>query len=186
MTLIFQNNINSPGVHIIIIGCGKYSSLKLKTLKSPILSARSIAKWFLTEYYSPSPNLELRSINLLLSGYNEDHPELIEENFKCNEKQIDIMIENANLDNCDKEINKWYEYGDHHKENTVIFFFFGHGIKKNFQTLLHVVDSLTKPRNLYQDSINFTDMYNGMASCKANSQIFFIDACLTNQITLNQ
>jgi hypothetical protein len=61
--------------------------------------------------------------------------------------------------------------------NVALFYFCGHGLNKTEQFLLP--EDFGDPGMLdrWQNNINFDKMRVGMRSCKAKTQLFFVDAC---------
>ena len=117
-----------PTTHAIVIGVGDYPHLNggdgtksnlhggLKQLSSPPESARAFTDWLLTEFNNPDN--QLATVSLLIS---EKGGASIYEHDKLSEP---VMVKNATIDNVEKAIWEWKDYGDLNEDNLVMFFFF--------------------------------------------------------------
>lgn len=179
MALAFHNIENKPQTHIIIIGVGNYPYLKggnypkrqeviglqdLGQLTSPPESAMALYKLFI-ELDQQGFLLEpLGSIELLISAWSgfAFPPE--------------ISCELATKHNIEAAYDRWWQRCNTHRENTAIFFFCGHGLEKGDQYLL-AQDFGENPRNPWGEAFAFDVTRSAFHRCRAQTQLFFVDAC---------
>jgi hypothetical protein len=184
-SLIFENEAApaAAGVHAIVIGIGHYRHFPGGTgnryadhagmvqLSSPPHSARHITDWLFKTYHADT-KLPLRSVHLLISkpggtaSYTHRH---------CPRTEVP----EASLNNIDTAVTDWFARGDRLKENLLLFYFCGHGISAGDQHTLLCTDFGSNPLAPFKHAIDFTDFHLGMARCKADAQMFLVDACRT-------
>jgi hypothetical protein len=177
MTLVMGNSLHQPGAsartHVFIIGVGRYRHLfggtsptqgvpPLGQLKSPPISARALAKWFIDGQLAGAP-APLGSVELLLSDSNGQD---------FDGKQV----ADATSQNIHTAFGQWKGRCDANPNNVAVFHFCGHGLQKHVMALLPEDFAVSKD-NLWKDTIDFSTTYNGMARCRAGTQLFIIDAC---------
>lgn len=179
MSLVFEQQIDGPATHAIVIGVGAYAHLPggdgeefpehggLGQLTSPPHSARAFATWLLAEYRNPDK--PLASLELLLSDSESNHFTL-----PGGDAQ---EVDRANLDKVDKAVTDWKDRGDQNPKHLMIFYFCGHGIGSGLQTTLLLEDFGQRHDRPLKRSINFDELYLGMDKCQARYQCYFVDAC---------
>lgn len=89
-------------------------------------------------------------------------------------------IDNANMSNIENSYWEWKQRCNEHPDNVAIFYFCGHGFEKDEQYLL-AEDFGKTPHNPWSGCFAFDLTRRGFSTCKANTQLFFVDAC--RQIT---
>lgn len=180
MALYFNQIQQSPQTHILIIGVGGYPYLNggtkaipqtfdgaqmLGQLSSPPVSAEAFFNMAVELHSEGAWIKPLGSINVLVS------PDPTANNLfggKALEPATIGNIENAYLD--------WKKLCDADPENVAIFFFCGHGLDKAEHYLL-AEDFGQRPDNPWKGSFAFDMTRRAFFSCKARTQLFFIDAC---------
>jgi len=88
-------------------------------------------------------------------------------------------VEAATLQNIKNAVNRWYDYGDHHEENLLVFYFCGHGVSTGTEQSLLAEDFGAAKRSPFEQALSFWDLHVGMRGCKAKWQCYFLDACQT-------
>jgi hypothetical protein len=96
---------------------------------------------------------------------------------------------------CERAIREWSaalkEFDDHHLDEAArsraIFFFSGHGVEVDAeQQLLLPCDWLSPPGNTENDAMSTYNLYAGLRSVPALTQLFLIDACRNTHEELNE
>lgn len=182
MTTVYENNPDSPGIHVFVIGVGYYHHLRggraanaaaedfdLEQLSSPAASAVSIANWFRNRLRDDGLS---GSIELLISSNPQSRFD-------------GITLEGATRVNVDAAFNRWFGRGNLHQENICIFYFCGHGVEKT-DLLLLLEDLGAQPLRRFENAINFHKTYQGMSRCAARTQCYFIDSCRQNPTALHE
>jgi len=163
---------DGPALHALIIGAGDYphlpggsgplarDDLGLSQVTTPPVTAKKIAEWFTGSYKNPA--CPLGSVEVLLSPAQ-----------KVGQKKID----RASMTNIEKSFDKWDKRCGSSKENVAVFYFCGHGLNKVAQFLLP--DDFGDPAlpDEWENCIDFDGMRLGMRACKAQTQVYFVDAC---------
>lgn len=179
MSLLVEPPGAGAGTHVLLIGVGQYPRLlggtpplflqheNMGQLSSPPLSARALAKWFLTTYNNPGR--PLHSLELLLSDAQGSSFSMPNGDQRPVDRATFASTEHAVLD--------WKRRGDSDEDNLMILYFCGHGIASGSQTTLLTEDFGTLPEAPLKHSVDFNGLYLGMDKCKARSQCFLIDAC---------
>lgn len=183
MTTIFEKTSkNRPQTHFFVVGVGAYRhvsrgsapqprmSRELKSLiqlSSAPTSARAFLDWVFKEFNNP--DVPLGSVEFLVSPVNQDSSYTTPDGAQHN-------IESATLSNIRAAFNRWFDRCDLHADNIAVFYFCGHGIELDEHILL-AEDFGEHEGMLFENAINFTRTYRGMASCKAKKQWYFIDTC---------
>ena len=198
MTL-FNANIpdEKAQTHVLIIGVGLYpflpegggpiatKTLGLKQLTSPPISASVIADWALGELN----NLDapLGSVELLLSQNDNMQGEIapLKNVYKPGVKAalklgVDpgtaISTPLAEFSEIKQAFGRWFERLNRLEENIALFYFCGHGVEAADRYLLpsdYGKDKLVP----FSEFINFTQTFNKMNRCKAQTQCWFLDCC---------
>jgi hypothetical protein len=183
MTVVVDNATPAGVVgqtHLFVIGIDSYPWLNggatargpnitdgMGQLSSPAKSARDLVDWFLTQFKNPAR--PLGSINMLLSqDGNQSYTD---------PDGVFHAIDVATIGNIETAAEEWKARGDANQDDLLIFFFSGHGISAGARYALlarNYGESLARP---LKGAISFTDFVDGMKSCKANHQMFFVDAC---------
>lgn len=183
MTLVFEAEkpAGAKGqTHVFIVGVSAYPWLvdgahargpevtdSMGQLHSPALSARAVAEWCVRQFR----NLErpLGSVDLLLS-------DSVSQNYQDADGAVHA-IEPADIDNVRDAALRWKARGDLNPEDMLVFFFSGHGIAAGTRNALLTRDYGRINGRPLLGAISLLDMIEGMKSCKALRQIYFIDAC---------
>lgn len=167
-----------PRLHALIIGVGGYRHLDLNAaaparilnglmpLTCTVPAAKSIARWLATEYRNPG--CPLGSVELLLSPNESLVPA---------GSSAPMAIEEATMANITAAFARWQQRCDADPGNIAFFYFSGHGVSGLRQFLL--AEDFGNPMQLndWENCIDFTGMKSGMRRCRAQTQVYFIDAC---------
>lgn len=168
---------NEPRLHALVIGVGDYHHLGLGvpapatflnglaplTITTP--AARRIARWLEADYNNP--DAPLGSIELLLSPS--------EQMDRSSGGSVDI--EDATMTNIEAAFKRWYDRCDSEEANIALFYFAGHGIATVSHFLLPSDFGNPAKPNEWENCIDATGLQTGMKKCKADTQLFFLDAC---------
>lgn len=168
---------DEPRLHALVIGVGDYHHLGLGvpnpatflnglaplTITTP--AARRIARWLETTY--DNPNAQLGSVELLLSP--------TESLDRADGSSVDI--EDATMENVEEAFKRWYARCDSDTGNIAFFYFAGHGIATVSQFLLPSDFGDPTVPDEWDNCIDATGLQGGMRKCKADTQLFFLDAC---------
>lgn len=182
MSLLFDNlNGNDPQTHVLIIGVGGYPFLKdgekqkeqsfesakiLGQLTSPPVSAEAFYNTVMKLNAADAWIKPLGSVDVLISPSVENDPALFSGQ----------ALERANLNNIKRTYREWKRRCNSHPDNVAIFFFSGHGVEQGEHVLLSE-DFGEYPENPWEGSFAFDRTRRSFFTCKANTQLFFIDAC---------
>ncbi|MEW2399375.1 caspase family protein [Streptomyces sp. NPDC046862] len=175
-----------PCTHALVIGVGKYPRLAggqapvadpdgMRQLSSPPVSARAFANWLLAEYHDPLK--PLGSVALLLS---EDQPAPYVNPRTRSPHDVDV----ATIGNILEAVKQWYDRGNSHIDNRLVFYFCGHGISQGEDMSLLAADIFEDEHNPLNGALDFAGLMNGLKRCKATQQVFFVDACRSNSDVL--
>jgi len=181
MSLIYEEDVQGPATHALVIGVGYYAHLPggkgaefpdhegLEQLTSPPESAKSFANWLLNTYNNPTK--PLGTLEMLISAEDNSPFEL--------PNGDEMTVEAAKFEQVQTAINSWIDRGDKDPDNLLMFFFCGHGVSRGYATSLLMEDFGKNQRNPLQHALSFREFYDGMDTCKARQQCYFIDACRT-------
>ena len=181
MSLIWpasENDITTdqPRLHAFVIGVGDYphllggngapanDQLSLSQVTTPRHTAPAIVDWLLNAY--SNANCPLGSVEVLTSPVST-----IQTN------QGNPAADQATMQGIKDAFKAWYGRCNSHKDNIAFFYFCGHGIRKADQFLLPEDFGNPAEPNEWENCINFDEMRSGMRKCKADTQLFFVDAC---------
>ncbi|MEV6071879.1 caspase family protein [Nocardia sp. NPDC052001] len=118
------------------------------------MSARSFCDWVVKEMNHPEATLG--SVEILTSGSGAHL--------------------SPTLENVTRSFDRWYDHCDQNEDNVAIFYFCGHGVKRESEYIL-LEDFGESGNRLLQHSVDVSDLYYAMARCRAKNQYFFVDAC---------
>ena len=181
MTLLFPEAadkiVDQPRLHAIVIGVANYphlmggagplaaDPLNLGQVTTPRYTALEIVRWLMEDYRNKDK--PLGSVELVLSP---------SEPVK-NSAGVATPVETATFDNIDQAFSRWVQRCSANKDNIAFFYFCGHGLAKDEQFILP--EDFKNPAILdnWRNCINFDATRVGMRSCKAQTQVFFVDAC---------
>jgi hypothetical protein len=169
---------DEPRLHALVIGVGDYHHLGLNvaaparllnglaplTITTP--AARRITRWLETDYRNP--DVPLGSVELLLSPS--------EQMDRSDGGSADVA--DATMANVEQAFKRWYTRCDSDEGNIAFFYFAGHGIATLGSQFLLPSDfgNPTEP-NDWENCIDAIGLQTGMRKNKADTQLFFLDAC---------
>lgn len=180
----FNKNVPGPKTHVLLIGVGGYPYLKggtdprpqtedfkdLGQLTSPIASVSRFYEKAIEYNTADVWSKKLGSIEMLLSPPPNSPP-----------IPQGVTVTNATLANIQQSYFAWKSRCNEDEENVAIFYYCGHGFQKINHFLL-AEDFGEKPQNPWLGAFDFDSTRNAFYSCKANTPIFFVDAC--RQVTI--
>jgi hypothetical protein len=183
MSLLFPDSesaivADQPRLHAFVVGVAHYPHLNggipgqlalnplgLGQVTTPRHTALAIANWLLHDYkHADKP---LGSMELVLSP-SEQVP---------NSAGVQVGVESATFVNIESAFNRWVARCSTNKDNIAFLYFCGHGLQKVDQFMLPEDFGNPAIANAWRNCINFDAMRSGMRSCKAQTQLFFVDAC---------
>lgn len=179
MALVFENNAPGPKTHVLLIGVGGYPYLKdgtqareqngslaqLGQLTSPPRSVEALYQKFIEIHKDNGWITPLGSIELLLSPA-PGAPEVLP----------GLAKTPATRPNIQAAYDAWKGRCDESEENVALFFYCGHGLSKERQFLL-AEDFGFNPKNPWDGAFDFSTTREAFHGCKAQTQLFFVDAC---------
>lgn len=178
MTTFRLDATDGPGTHVFIVGVGKYPHFKggsgpettqhkgMGQLTSPPVSAMKMLEWADTTLHNPQA--PLKSIEVLISQTDQAT--------YTDATNTTAAIDEATWDNFEQAAIAWFQRLDTHAGNVGIFYFCGHGLGDGINMQLLMSDCGRSPV-LLSKALNFPAFRLGMGECKAQKQIFFVDAC---------
>lgn len=162
--------------HALVIGIGRYtymtgghagrlveSAFDFGQIVSSPVAAREFALWLLEEFNNP--RAPLGSIELLTS------PEITFQSLRDS-----YEASAGTLENVQEAFDKWFERCHSNPANVAVFYFSGHGVMAALEHAL-LLENFGKWPNPFAHAINFNHMHRVMGSCKAETQLYFIDSC---------
>jgi hypothetical protein len=180
MTLIWPlspalPDITGPRLHAFLIGVSDYPHLTggtkllandpmgLSQVSTPHYTALALADWLRSEYRHPS--VPLGSVELVFSpSPGVPIPD-------------GMAPSRATMHEIKVAFSNWLARCNTHRDNIALFYFVGHGIAKTDQFLLPEDFGDPNRPNAWENCVNFNAFHMGMRNCKAQTQIFFVDAC---------
>jgi len=182
MSLLFPDSEaavvkDQPRLHAFVVGVADYphlnggsgplalDPLSLGQVTTSRHTAIAIANWLLGEYKFPAK--PLGSVELVLSP-SEQLP---------SRAGVPVDVESATFQNIEDAFNRWVKRCSSHPDNIAFFYFCGHGLHKDEQFLLPEDFGNPQFQNRWRNCINFDATRLGMRACKAQTQLFFVDAC---------
>ncbi len=177
--LVFENQTTAPATHAMVIGVGDYPHLNdgadsltkwhdgMGQLSSPPASARAFADWLISTYHLPGCGLA--SVALLLS--DPDGQEYTPPGGST------VTVEPATMAHVEKAVEAWHARGDARTENTLIFYFCGHGAVSGTEVSLLLRDFGARDTAPLKGAVDFRGLHLGMDKCEARKQLYFVDAC---------
>ncbi|MEM7203900.1 MAG: caspase family protein [Planctomycetota bacterium] len=189
--LVRENAQTGPSTHALVIGVGKYPFLNggdggrlfqdhagMGQLTSPPVSAMAVADWLAHEF--DHPDKPLGSISLLVSA--EDPVTFPAADAGAPPTEVApatfANVKQASLD--------WKKRGDSEPKNMMLFFFCGHGIADGAKLALLTEDYGEDDDAGLAHAVDFNRFHMGMERCKGRHQCFFVDACRTQDDSLEE
>lgn len=181
--------LDRPALHALIVGVADYPHLSggtgsphpdkpfgLKQVSSPLPSALLIADWLAYEYNQPQ--VPLGSIELVTApGASWTRPD----------GSVVHLPGHARLTDIKRAVYDWKNRCDAWKENAAFFYFCGHGLSNPTQFLLPQDYADPSDPDLWSNCIDFERFRaNFNNTCKADTQLFFVDACRNRPAALTR
>lgn len=179
MTLVHKSDIGGPATHALVIGVGGYDHLEggggeelgdasafgnLGQLTSPPVSALALTK-FLASSVSEQWAAPIATIDLLVSAAPGQRRPMFARK-RC---------EPATRDAIQVAFEAWFKRCETSADNVALFYFCGHGLQATNQVLL--ASDFGRFENPWLQSFDFNRTRLACRACKAQTQIFLIDAC---------
>ncbi len=169
--------LNAPRLHALVIGVGEYEHLGpgvlkpsnflsgLQPLTTTVPAARRIVQWLEREYQNPA--CPLGSIEVVLSPK--------ETMTRADGSNVNSGA--ATMAETKQAFDDWYARCNQDEGSIAFFYFAGHGISTISQFLLLSDFGNPDLPDEWENCIDFSGMKSGMIKCKADTQLYFIDAC---------
>jgi Caspase domain len=174
-----------PSIHALLIGVSDYPALYehkddpapdhhlgLRKLRSPALTVYRIHEWLeRRREFLPLPLASLRVLVSPSASELEIAPAL------------EKWSERADLANTLSAIEQWREKLAHNPESIALFYFAGHGVKRERRDDVLMLDGFgSTPMRILRHAIDSISLIDGMAPSKqfpdiARNQLYFFDAC---------
>ncbi|WP_113924804.1 caspase family protein [Cognataquiflexum aquatile] len=180
MSFFIEKIREEPQTHILIIGVGGYPYLNngiksipqtfegaqmLGQLSSPPVSAEAFYNAVMDLDDQEAWIRSIGSVEVLISPSPNGKPV-----FQSHSPDV------ATLANIKKSYREWKKRCDSNVDNVAIFFFCGHGLEKGEHYLL-AEDFGEVPEAPWDGSFAFDMTRRAFFTCKARTQLFFVDAC---------
>ena len=168
--------LNQPRLHAFVIAVSDYphlmggakadalDSFGLSQVTTPRFTGPAIADWLLNKLNNTGRPLGSLEVLLSPSGPIATDRGL-------------VMAAPATMANIRKAFNSWKKRCNSHQDNTALFYFCGHGMAKTSQYLLAQDFGDPNEGDIGENCVDFDAFRVGMRSCKARTQLFFVDAC---------
>jgi hypothetical protein len=184
--LVYQGtDSGQPGTHVLIIGIGEYPYLLggshanaqvsggMGQLTAPPISAREMAKWFLTEFQNTEK--PLASLALVLSEPSATNSAASFVHAHANQPANELPRGTA--DEVAGAIENWVQRASKNTQNQTIFFFCGHGVSTGESILLLRDFGERGLLARFAGALNLNDFTSAMQTMVPDYQLFLIDAC---------
>ena len=179
MTLLVNRTVpaGKPSVHVLVVAVGKYPHLeggtgtlfpkheRMGQLTSPPNSARLVADWLRSDFVAY--DAQLGSVDVLCSG---------DQQFLNDEKEL-VSADPATLEHLRRSAERLYELGNHTPNDTLVFYFSGHGVSSGEVHSLLTEGFGAHQRDPFSDAVDAGAFIDGMRTCRALNQLFLFDAC---------
>lgn len=181
--LLFHDETDRAGTHVILIGIGDYPWLEdgasydaalnefnakgMGQLPAPPVSMRLLADWFFDKY--DNVDQPLASLSLLLS--ESDPKPYIHLDPDRTDLQPAGTIEDVN-----DAVTAWIGRASDRRDNNLIFAFCGHGLQAGNPVLL-CRDYGKNHEHAFRGSIDFEQFRIALSTRQPDRQLLFVDAC---------
>lgn len=160
-------------MHAFIVGVGAYTHCgpatehtllrRLQDLPAARATALAMTDWLISTQ-SGDTDLPLASVELLVSG-------------TAPTTYQGEPVERADRARFAASFDRWFRRCDN-PDSVALFYFCGHGcVRDPAYEMLLLEDFAELPTSPFDQSVNFTALYDAMAYCPARTQCFFVDAC---------
>jgi len=173
--LVFDAGLpaDQPAVHALLIGVGDYEYFPAPGAAAPDVPSASYHAEapIMPRLSSPQPSAEALRDWLLTNQDRLDRP------LGTVRTAIGGPPGSATLNVVRAETNAWKLACDGHPQNVALFSFCGHGVWDAGETYLLLQDFGDSASEFWARAVNFSRFYNAMKACKAETQVFLVDAC---------
>ncbi|QNG46022.1 hypothetical protein D0Z70_15460 [Sphingobium terrigena] len=184
--LIFADNADRAGTHVLLIGIGDYpwledgseydpmeheeNAMGMGQLAAPSTSVRRLADWFLDHFVNE--DRELASLSMILS---EPQPSTYA-HLRRTTPQCDLPRGSAA--EVAEAAKQWIKRASKRRDNSVVIAFCGHGVHSGNPVLL-CRDYGHNTENRFEGAIDFEQFRIALATRQPDTQLLLIDACRT-------
>ncbi|RWO10982.1 MAG: caspase family protein [Mesorhizobium sp.] len=170
--LVWQNAIEVPAAHVLIIGVSHYQSGSVPFVASPARSARAVADWFLGEEEGCFKNARtpLGSLAILLSEADDGTESTV----------LGAFVPRATFQNVQKAVSAWRsraEAGERAEENMLVLFVVSHGESFGRRTAFLLEDYDTLPDQIRFGMSEVEQLVDAVANLTPKAQLLVFDCC---------
>jgi hypothetical protein len=168
--------LDQPRLHALVVAVGDYPHLiggagplaadpfGLSQVTTPRFTGPLVAEWLLTSLNNNAR--PLGSLEVLLSpGAPIATP------------AGPVMADRATMGNIQKAFDAWFKRCNARPDNASLLYFCGHGMAKVSQYLLAEDFGHPDDADIWKKCIDFDGLKVHMRKCRAQTQLFFVDAC---------
>ena len=168
--------LDQPRLHAFVVAVGDYPHLMggagplaadpfgLSQVATPRFTGPSVAEWLLTSLNNNAR--PLGSLEVLLSPPGP-----------VSTPAGPVVAELASMANIQQSFGAWLKRCSARSDNAALLYFCGHGMAKVSQYLLAEDFGDPNDPDIWKKCIDFDGLRVGMRKCKAQTQLFFVDAC---------
>jgi hypothetical protein len=168
--------LDQPRLHAFVVAVGDYPHLiggagplaadpfGLSQVTTPRFTGPSVAEWLLTSLKNGAR--PLGSLEVLLSPGGP-----------IATAAGPVIAERATMANIQKAFGEWLRRSSARPDNAAWLYFCGHGLSKVSQYLLAEDFGDPNDADIWKKCIDFDGLRVGMRKCRAQTQLFFVDAC---------
>jgi hypothetical protein len=185
VTTIVDRTTDLPQIHALVIAvddyphCGRASvrtgeewrlasDVRRVTCATP--SAELMTRWLVGPANADAIPAALGSVELLASTGDD---------FTFDAGDGPVAIEEATFANVEAAFRRWRERCDLRPDNIALLYFCGHGLNVGGQDVLLLSDFGDPRYALFRNALDFSGTHQAMRHCRAEIQLYFVDACRT-------
>ncbi len=182
----YQNDIDAPATHVLIVACGDYTEGgglglgELGPMDSPVLSAHALADWFMSgldgnpNSHPPldpedafyNPDAPLGSLVMLTSPMDD---------YQAPSGQA-YQVDRPTLSNIKNAYREWLVRLKNNNSRGV-FYFCGHGVGNGSSQTLLADDIGVDDADLWENSFNLSSTFDVTKRIAQAPILFLVDAC---------
>lgn len=184
--LVFHDDADRAGTHVLLIGIGDYpwleegskfvaleheeNAMGMGQLAAPPESMRRMADWFLGSF--ENPDRPLASLSLLLSEKNSSQ--------YAHARALPgaSPVPRGTIKDVQAAVTAWILRASGRRDNALVFGFCGHGLQSGNPVLL-CRDYGKNPESRFEGAIDFDQFRIALSTRQPDTQLLFVDACRT-------